>query len=351
MAPARQRPLATAAVSCHIASNFSAGLHLSGFIRLAGLDQVPASLKGAMVAIGNFDGCHRGHQRVFSALQARAAERGVPALVLTFEPHPRDVFAPEPFMFRLTYPEHKARIAEALGLDGLVVMDFTRDFSQLSAEEFVTRFLVDALGVSGVSVGADFHFGHRRAGTPEFLRDAGARHGFDVEILDMLDEGDEHISSSRIRTALGEGDVVAASQLLGYHWFLSGVVIKGDQRGRELGFPTANMATPTGFGLLQGVYAVRARLGNRLLDGVASYGKPMFNNERPPFETWIFDFDEMIYGERLDVALLGIVRGQVKFAGLEELIAAVNRDASQARTLLKTTLPVSDLDARLGFFR
>lgn len=324
---------------------------MTGFIRLSGLDQVPDSLRGAMVAIGNFDGCHRGHQHVFTALRQRAEALGVPALVLTFEPHPRDVFAPEPFMFRLTYADQKARLAEALGLDGIVVMPFSREFSRIEAEDFVQRFLVDALAVTGVSVGADFHFGHNRQGTPAFLADAGVRHGFEVEILTMLDEGTDHISSSRIRGLLGEGDVQGASQLLGYHWVVGGEVIKGDQRGRELGFPTANVATPTGFGLMQGVYAVRARLGDRLLDGVASYGKPMFNNERPPFETWIFDFDEDIYGRQLEVALLGLVRGQEKFRGLEELIAAVNRDASQARALLKTTMPVSDLDARLGFFR
>jgi riboflavin kinase / FMN adenylyltransferase len=324
---------------------------LSGFIRLAGLDQVPPSLKGAMVAIGNFDGCHRGHQHVFTALKARAEALGVPAIVLTFEPHPRDVFAPQPFMFRLTYAEQKARIAEAIGLDGIVVMPFDLPFSHIEAEDFVTRFLVEALEVTGVAVGADFHFGHKRQGTPEFLKDAGRRHGFEVDLLDMLDEGDDHISSSRIRSLLSEGNVGAASQLLGYHWFLSGPVVHGDQRGRELGFPTANVATPTGFGLRQGVYAVRARLGTRLLDGVASYGKPMFNNERPPFETWIFDFDEQIYGHTLEVALLGHVRGQVKFRGLDELIAAVNNDAAQARRQLQGALPVSELDAKLGFFR
>lgn len=321
------------------------------FIRLAGLDAVPQSLKGAMVAVGNFDGCHRGHQHVFRGLKARAAAAGVPALMLTFEPHPRDVFAPTPFMFRLTYADQKAEIAQALGLDGIVVMPFSMQFSQIEAEDFVTRFLVGALNVKGVEVGADFHFGYQRKGTPAFLRDAGQRHGFDVEILDMLDEGDDHISSTRIRGFLGDGDVVSAAQLLGYHWFLSGIVVKGDQRGRELGFPTANVATPTGFGLMQGVYAVRAKLGNRLLDGVASYGKPMFNNERPPFETWIFDFDEDIYGQTLEVALLGTVRGQEKFRGLDELIAAVNRDAATARHILQATLPVSELDRKLGFFR
>lgn len=303
-----------------------------------------------MVAIGNFDGCHRGHQRVFSALKAKARAAGVPALVLTFEPHPRDVFAPAPFMFRLTHADAKARIVEALGLDGIVVMPFSMEFSKIEAEDFVRRFLVEALAVRGVSVGADFHFGYKRRGTPDFLRAAGAAQGFDVDILDMLDEGDDHISSSRIRAALGAGDVPAANALLGYHWFLSGTVIKGDQRGRELGFPTANVASPTGFGLAQGIYAVRARLGDRLLDGAAAYGKPMFNNERPPFETWIFDFDEDIYGEELSVSLVAHVRGQKVFSGLDELIEAMTADGRRARDMLSRCGPLGELDKKLGFF-
>ena len=303
-----------------------------------------------MVAVGNFDGCHRGHQRVFSALRAKAREAGVPALVLTFEPHPRDVFAPAPFMFRLTHAEQKARIVEALGLDGIVVMPFSLEFSKIEAEDFVSRFLVDALDVRGVSVGADFHFGYKRRGTPDFLRASGEEHGFEVDILDMLDEGDDHISSSRIRAALGEGDVPAANQLLGYHWFLTGTVVKGDQRGRELGFPTANVASPTGFGLAQGIYAVRAKLGDRLLSGVAAYGKPMFNNERPPFETWIFDFDEDIYGREISVALISHVRGQKVFKGLDELIAAMTADGLSARDMLTRCGPLSELDRKLGFF-
>jgi riboflavin kinase/FMN adenylyltransferase len=320
------------------------------FIRLSGLDHVPQALKGAMVAIGNFDGCHRGHQRVFSALKARAREAGVPALVLTFEPHPRDVFAPAPFMFRLTHAEQKARIVEALGLDGIVVMPFSLEFSHIEAEDFVSRFLVDALAVKGVSVGADFHFGYKRRGTPDFLKASGVSHGFDVEILDMLDEGDDHISSSRIRASLGAGDVPAANALLGYHWFLTGTVVKGDQRGRQLGFPTANVASPTGFGLAQGIYAVRVKLGDRLLGGAAAYGKPMFNNERPPFETWIFDFDEDIYGQEISVALIAHVRGQKVFSGLDELIAAMTADGLSARDMLTRCGPLSELDRRLGFF-
>lgn len=324
---------------------------MTDFHYLSGLDDVPPHLRGALVAIGNFDGLHRGHQSVLDLLKARARQKGVPALVLTFEPHPRDVFAPNPFMFRLTTGKAKARLAEALGLDGIVVMPFTREFSQIEAEDFVARFLVGALGVSGVIVGADFHFGRQRRGTPAFLEAEGKRGGFAVEILDLLDEGDEVISSSRIRAALSEGGVAAANRLLGYHWFFDGCVVEGDKRGRELGYPTANTATDVGFGLAQGVYAVRARLGNRLLDGVAAYGKPMFDNQRPPFETHLFDFDEDIYGQTLSVALIGHIRGQEVFSGLEQLVAAMDRDSRKARELIAAAKPISELDERLGFFR
>ena len=323
---------------------------MTSFYRLDGLDKVPEAIKGAMVAIGSFDGVHRGHQSVLSQLKSRATAAGVPALMLTFEPHPRDVFAPAPFMFRLTPPDAKARLAAALGLDGIVLMPFSRDLSMVEAEDFVSRFLVKALRVSGVAVGADFHFGHNRRGTPDFLRAAGKLHGFAVDILDLLPEGEEPVSSSRIRDALKAGDVAAANGMLGYHWFFGGEVIKGDQRGRELGFPTANIATSSTFGLAQGVYAVRARLGERLLDGVAAYGKPMFNNELPPFETYLFDFDADIYGRHLEIALIGHIRGQEKFAGLDELIAAMNRDSDRARKALSECRALSDLDRTLGFF-
>ncbi len=319
------------------------------FLRLSDLAAVPASLRGAYVAIGNFDGFHRGHQSVLEVLKARAAQAGVPAVVLTFEPHPRDVFAPTPFMFRLTQGDAKARLAEALGLDAIAILNFDRAFSQIEAEDFVSRFLVDALGVTGVIVGTDFHFGRQRRGTPTFLKAEGDRLGFAVETLGLMDEGDEPISSSRIRAALSEGAVTAANRLLGYHWFFEGEVEQGDQRGRELGYPTANMAVPTGFQLAQGVFAVRARLGDRLLDGVAAFGKPMFDNQRPPFETHLFDFSGDIYGQTISVALVSHIRGQEVFSGLDELIAAMDRDSRRARTCIAEANPISPLDARLGF--
>src|SRR3569623_2401815 len=195
---------------------------MTSFYRLDGLDTVPAARKGALVASGAFDGVHRGHQAALERLKAQAKARGVPAVMLTFEPHPRDVFAPAPFMFRLTPPDIKARLCAALGLDGIVLMPFSRDLSMVEAEDFVSRFLVKALRVSGVVVGAGLHFGRNRRGTPDFLRAAGAIHGYSVDILDLLPEGTEAVSSSRIRKALGDGDVARANNLLGYHWFFGG---------------------------------------------------------------------------------------------------------------------------------
>ncbi|MCW5723067.1 MAG: bifunctional riboflavin kinase/FAD synthetase [Devosia sp.] len=325
-------------------------MSVPAFVRLSSLAALPPALRGAYVAIGNFDGMHRGHQTIIAALRERAQAAGVPALLLTFEPHPRDVFAPTPFMFRLTEGDAKARLAQALGLDGVIILPFDRPFSQVEAEDFVANILVRDLGVRGVIVGSDFHFGRQRRGTPTFLRGEGERLGFAVETLDLMDEGEEVISSSRIRAALSEGAVTAANRLLGYHWFFEGCVVQGDQRGRDLGYPTANTMTPGSFQLAQGVYAVRARLGDRLLDGVAAYGKPMFDNQRPPFETHLFDFDEDIYGQTLAVCLVGHIRGQEVFKGLDELISAMDRDSRKARAMIADCEALGELDEKLGFF-
>lgn len=322
---------------------------MPAFHVLRGLDQVPHALRGAVVAIGNFDGCHKGHQEVFKKAIAEARALGKPALMLTFEPHPRDVFAPEPFLFRLTDGEQKERMAVALGFDGIVIMPFTRPLAQKQAEEFVKDYLIDALAISGVVVGADFHFGKDRGGTPQFLAEAGARHGFAVHQLALISDEGADISSSRIREALMNGQTDFANKLLGYHWIVEGTVIEGDKRGRELGFPTANFALPANISLAQGIYAVRVRLGNRVLDGVASYGKPMFDNTQPPFEAHIFNFNEDIYGAHIEVALVCHIRGQINFEGLEQLIAQMNLDSDRARQILAEAAPLSQLDRQLGF--
>ncbi|WP_332718637.1 bifunctional riboflavin kinase/FAD synthetase [Pelagibacterium mangrovi] len=319
------------------------------FLRLDGLSDVPSAIKGGVIAIGNFDGCHRGHQQVFAAAREMAAKKGVPSVMLTFEPHPRDVFAPKPFLHRLTYADQKARLAEALGFDAIAIMEFSRELASVEAADFVSRFLLDALEVSGVVVGADFHFGKGRAGTPDFLLAQGEEKGFSVNICEMLDEGAEPVSSSRVRDALAQGDVATANALLGYHHFFSGTVIDGDKRGRALGFPTANMAVPETFGLAQGVYAVKVRLDGEVFDGVSAYGKPMFDNTKPPFETFILDFDRDIYGKTLEVALVCHVRGQMKFADLDSLVAEMARDTQSARITTAQAAPLSELDAALGF--
>jgi riboflavin kinase / FMN adenylyltransferase len=312
------------------------------------LDSVPVELRGAVVAIGNFDGCHLGHQRVLAAAREAARVHGEPALVLTFEPHPRDVFAPEPFMFRLCDADGKARLVEALGFDGIVIMPFDRDLAAVEAQDFVSRFLVGALEVKGVVVGADFHFGRQRKGTPAFLAEAGERYGFSVSQLDILQDEREPVSSSRIREALSGGDVDLANYLLGYHWRFDGKVIDGDHRGRELGYPTANIAPAPNFALAHGVYAVRAKLSGRVLDGVASFGKPMFGDASPPFEVHLFDFDEQVYGQYIEIALVGFVRGQIRFDGLDALIAQMDEDSAKAKQMIAAAAPISELDRKLG---
>ncbi len=319
------------------------------FWTLRGVGDVPAALRGCVVAIGNFDGLHLGHQSVVKQTLQIARKSSKPAVVLTFEPHPRDLFAPKPFMFRLTDAEQKAQILAALGMDGVIVIPFDKTLAALEAEEFVSRFLLEALAAATIVVGQDFHFGKGRRGTPEFLQQSGKKHGFDVVQLSLLESESDAVSSSRIRASLNTGELDVANRLLGYHWMIGGEVVVGDQRGRELGYPTANFKLPKTCLLEHGVYAVRARLGNRLFDGVASFGKPMFDIHHSPFEVHIFDFDEDIYGQTIEVALISHIRGQMTFDSLEELIVQMDADSAKARTALAQVKPLSALDEKLGF--
>lgn len=318
---------------------------------LDGLNSVPNALKGAVVVIGNFDGCHRGHQSVFQLGIDAARAKKLPALMFTFEPHPQDVFAPAPFMFRLTGGEMKARLAEAIGFNGIVVMPFTRDFSQNSAEVFVADYLKSALSISAAVVGTDFRFGKGRAGTPDYLEAAGKRLGFAVTVADLLDEGDAPVSSTRVRAALSEGRVEDANELLGYHYLIAGRVIHGDRRGRELGYPTANIALSQLNQLRQGIYAVRVRHAGQTHDAVASYGRRvMFDNAEPIFEAFIFDFDGDLYGSTLEIALVSFLRDEAKFASTPALIDQMDRDSVLAKEKLAAAWPLSTLDAKLGLF-
>ncbi len=207
--------------------------------------RLPGALRGGVVAIGNFDGVHRGHQAVLERALAEAGAGGRAALVLTFEPHPRSVIRPDMPLFRLTPAPIKARILGDLGFDGVVELPFTHAFASQSAEEFVAEILDEGLGVSHVVTGVDFHFGKNRQGGPAFLMASGERHGFGVTLVDALrDENAEVISSSRIRALIAEGDVAQAAGLLSYRYTVQALVSKGEQLGRTLGYPTANMALP-----------------------------------------------------------------------------------------------------------
>ncbi|MEE9315286.1 MAG: bifunctional riboflavin kinase/FAD synthetase [Rhizobiaceae bacterium] len=316
---------------------------------------IASAARGGVIAIGNFDGVHRGHQTVLDKARAIAAKNNVPCYALSFEPHPRTLFRPDHPVFRLTPEALKARVLEAAGIDGLLTLPFTRDLASTSADEFVEQFLLQSAGASHVVTGFNFHFGKDRVGTPEFLTNAGKTKGFGVTIVDAFgDEGDgveDVISSSRIRRLLGAGGVNNAAKLLGFRWGVSGEVIKGAQLGRTLGFPTANLSLPESCHLKQGIYAVRLRRQNGILyDGVASFGRrPTFDDGPALFETFIFDFSEDIYGEQIDVALFAYQRGEIKFDGIEPLIEQMKNDAQIARDTLSKVKPLSALDSRLNF--
>lgn len=300
---------------------------------------VPQRLSRGFVAIGNFDGVHRGHRAVLEAArtQAHMKTNRSPALALTFEPHPRSFFKPDTPTFRLTPESAKLRLLAANSLDGAVVMQFNKELASLTAEEFVSKILVGWLGISGVVVGHDFHFGRQRQGTPEFLVEAGKRHGFEVEIVSPLNDNGAPVSSGKIRDALEAGDIKRANELLGHSWFVAGEVIHGEKRGRELGFPTANIRLDPSCKLKHAIYAVRAHVGGNSYDAVASYGRrPQFDNGAPLLETFLFDFAGDLYGQEMTVEFAGFIREEAKFDGLDKLIAQMSRDSDAARKILKT---------------
>jgi riboflavin kinase / FMN adenylyltransferase len=292
-------------------------------------------LRGSVVALGNFDGVHRGHRHVIATALERARALGRGAAVLTFEPHPRAFFRPDEPLFRLTDEANKLRLFASTGLDGAVVMTFDARLASLTAEAFVRDILVDRLAVGGAVVGFNFHFGKNRAGSPEFLAAEGARLGFAVDIVPVFTDGGRPVSSGPVREALVRGNVAEAAELLGHPWFVTAEVIHGDKRGRELGYPTANLVLDPGCRLRHGIYAVRVGIGGERHDAVASFGRrPMFATATPLLEVFLFDFSGDLYGRRIDVAFIGWIREEMKFAGVDELVRQMDADSRRARELL-----------------
>jgi riboflavin kinase / FMN adenylyltransferase len=290
---------------------------------------------GAVVALGNFDGVHLGHRAVINAALEMGRRHGHPAFAVTFEPHPRSFFSPNTPQFKLTELPDKLRLLAATGLSGAVVMTFNAARAQTTAMDFINHDLIGRLGISGISVGFDFHFGKGRAGSPDLLMREGPRLGLEIHVQPHIDVEGRAVSSTAIRNALGQGQIDEATALLGYPWFISGEVIHGEKRGRELGYPTANIRLAPACGLRHGIYAVRVGSGDARYEGVASFGRrPTFDNGAPLLEVFLFDFTGDLYGRRLDVAFIAFLRDEAKFDGVAALVQQMNDDSARARAAL-----------------
>lgn len=304
--------------------------------RLDGGMVAPQALRGGIVALGNFDGFHLGHQAVVGRAVARARAEGRPALVATFDPHPVRHFRPDTPPFRLTTLDQRAALFAQAGAAAMVVFHFDAGLAALGAEAFVAERLVAALGVAGVVTGEDFTFGRARSGNVAVLAALGARHGFSVDTVAPVMLGAEAVSSSRIRALLQAGDPQGAARLLTRPFAIAGTVQHGDKLGRTIGYPTANIALGSYLRPAYGIYAVRARLADgRWLGGAANLGiRPSFDPPKELLEAYLFDFNGDLYGAPIEVQLIDYLRPEAKFETLEALIRQMDADCAEARRRL-----------------
>jgi riboflavin kinase / FMN adenylyltransferase len=300
-----------------------------------GHDHVPRKARGAVIAIGNFDGVHRGHQVLLAKAKDIAKLLKAPAGVLAFDPHPRTLFQPDRPHFRLTTVTQRIALFQRYGMDLAVVLPFNRALAELSAEHFIERILVAGLGIKHAVIGYDFHFGKGRGGSPASLTAAGNEMGFGVTVVDPVAAGGEVVSSSAIRAELAQGDVEGAAALLGHNWRVSGEVKGGAKRGTGMGYPTANIGLAPGTALAHGIYAVRVHVGGKLHDGAAYLGtRPTFDNGEAVLETFLLDFDGDLYGKTIELEFIGFIRGDRKFDSMDALVAQMYKDVARTRELL-----------------
>lgn len=300
---------------------------------------MPPDLRGAIIALGNFDGFHLGHQAVARRAIEWARAEGRPAIIATFDPHPVRLFRPDTPPFRLTTLDQRERLFAQAGADTTMVFHFTPELAAKSAEEFVA-ILADRFGAAGVVTGDDFTFGKGRSGTVDRLKELGAAVGLRAEAVDpVADESGEPVSSSRIRGALRSGDCVTATRLLSRPFAIEGEVQHGAKLGRTLDFPTANITLGSYLRPAYGVYAVRGRMPDgRVVDGVANLGiRPMFDPPKELLETYFFDFAEDLYDQTIEVRLIAYLRAEEKYGGLDALKAAIAQDCEAARRILAQT--------------
>jgi riboflavin kinase/FMN adenylyltransferase len=297
---------------------------------------IPEKLRGSILALGNFDGFHLGHQAVVSRAVARAFHERRPVIVATFDPHPVRYFKPDVPPFRLTTLEQRQELFAHAGADAMLVFEFGAELASMDAEEFVAEVLGRQIGVAGVITGDDFSFGKGRRGDAALLAKIGAEHGIGAEAVAQVELDGERISSGRIREALVEGDTGTATRMLSRDYAIEGVVQRGDRRGRELGYPTANLALGDYQRPKYGIYAVRVTLEDGSEHpGVASLGvRPTFDPPEELLEAHLFGFDGDLYGRKIEVALHAFIREERKFEGVEALIAEMRNDEAAARRLL-----------------
>jgi riboflavin kinase/FMN adenylyltransferase len=288
----------------------------------------------AVLAIGNFDGVHLGHRALLSRLTAKARELGLPAAVMTFEPHPREIFTPDQAPARLTSLREKLGLLEDCGVERVYILHFSRKIAHLTADEFIRHTLVESLAVRHVIIGDDFRFGRGRGGDFAMLEQAGIQHGFGVEAMHTVDIDGERVSSSAVREALGEGDLEHAARLLGRPYRISGRVVHGDKIGRRIGFPTANIQLKRKRLPLTGIFAVTVSgLGGAPLQGAASLGvRPTLGQGlKPVLEVFLFDFAGEIYGAHLTIHFLHKLRDEAKFESLDALRDQIARDVETTK--------------------
>lgn len=300
-----------------------------------GYDHVSASARGASVAIGNFDGVHKGHQALIARARREAVHLDAPTGAVLFEPHPREFFQPARPLFTLTPLPQKLKLLERYGVDVTFVLPFARELAQMSAEAFVERVLVAGLGVRHVVIGHDFLFGKSRAGNAQQMVELGKTFGFGVSIVPPVGSGGEVYSSSGVRAELAQGDVEGAAQMLGHRWKVEGIVQGGARRGTGLGFPTANIALGKGAALAHGIYAVHVDFEGKRYQAAAYLGtRPTFDDGSPVLEVFLFDFDGDLYGRRIEVEFVDFLRGDRKFDSLEALKTQMDIDCARAREVL-----------------
>lgn len=300
-------------------------------------DPVPEALRGAVIALGNFDGFHLGHQAVAGEAIRWAQAEGRPSIIATFDPHPVRFFKPDVAPFRLTTLEQRQELYLAAGATAMLVFHFDAALAGTSAEDFITGILIERFGAHGVVTGGDFTFGKGAKGNVDLLRTLGASLGLESRVVEAVSDGGDVVSSSRIRTALREGDPQLAAQLLTRPFAIRGIVEHGDKRGRTIGYPTANLVIDNYLRPKYGIYAVTGRIlaTGQVLQGAANIGiRPQFEPPKELLEPYFFDFSGDLYGQEIEVAFHHFLRGEAKFDSLEALMAQMDKDCAEARRLL-----------------